>query len=1244
MIPIKLTITGFLSYHDTVELDFTLFDLACISGPNGAGKSSLLDAFTWALFGQARRRDESLINLHSTVAEVSLVFEYETNTYKVQRTLPKGKTTSLEFQIREPSNGKWKALTGATLRNTQELIEHTLRLDYETFVNASFFLQGKADQFTQQKPNDRKRILGSILGLEVWETYRQRVNERRKSVEIDITGLDGRTAEINAELSEEAVRIERLETLQSDLKHLAKACKAQERLLEQARKVDATLAEQRKLVNMLGRQLESVRQRQSEFENRLVTRKQERENHTVIVSKAAEIETRYASWLAQRAELERWDEVATRFREHEAKRQAPRMEIETERARLTQEMEQLQLTQSQLQIQDGSLVELESQISIAQQGLDKAEQAISRRAALDADLQTARQKQADARAENPRLKAEMDQLKARIDQLSQTEGAACPLCGRSLETHDRLQLIEEIATQGREMGDRYRANQAFLKEADQKVSELETQIESLSKAESERLNLTQTIARLTEQIKSIQQKKVDWEGKGARRLTEVQKILNSETYAKEARLLLGSIDNELKAIGYDAAAHDACRKLELEARTAEGEFRALESARAALQPLDREITETQSQYESLHIEITQLQQEYDNSCANQAAAEAQAPNLEAVEREYNALLEQENSRRLEVGAAQQKVLVLKDLKIRLKDLTAQREDLARLVGQYKQLERAFGKDGVPALLIEQALPEIKSRANNLLDRLSEGNMSVRFVTQAQFKDKKREDLKETLDILISDGAGTRDYELYSGGEAFRVNFAIRLALSELLAKRAGARLQTLVIDEGFGSQDAMGRQHLIEAINQVKQDFAKVIVITHIDELKGGLSQSYRSGEDRTWQPGKGGISLPVLIVLSTMALGLGLYITWLVHGSSSLEIMVEAEPDQHMYHPAGEPPMISVIIPARNEARNIKRCVQALLLQTYPNIEVIVVDDRSSDETLNILEQLAEKDARLRIVHGTELPPGWAGKPHALVQGVAGAQGTWLCFMDADTFAEPGLISSTYRVALKQGADMFSILTEQELGSFWEKTILPLVFLGLSFGFPAKQVNDPEKPDAIANGQFILIRRFVYDQVGGHTAVKDRIDEDKAIATITKHAGYRLVLADGRKVAHTRMYTSLPEMWEGWTKNIYLGLQDRLWLLLFGAILGLVVSILLPIWLFGGLSWLASGGGVAAAVITVEASILWIYLIYKRLQACRAFRIAGGYALTFPLGALLFTAMMGTSAFNVISGRGVSWKGRQYR
>jgi chlorobactene glucosyltransferase len=385
-------------------------------------------------------------------------------------------------------------------------------------------------------------------------------------------------------------------------------------------------------------------------------------------------------------------------------------------------------------------------------------------------------------------------------------------------------------------------------------------------------------------------------------------------------------------------------------------------------------------------------------------------------------------------------------------------------------------------------------------------------------------------------------------------------------------------------------------------------------------------------------------ILLSTLAMLLGLVITWLVHSRSSLDLVVDEQSIQDTPLSADAYPLISVIIPARNEGRNIRRSVRALLGQSYPNFELIVVDDRSTDDTILILSELSSRDARLHIIHGKEMPPGWAGKPHALVQGVAAAHGEWLCFMDADTFAGLNLLWSSYHMAVAQGADMFSILTKQELGSFWERTILPLVFLGLSFGFPAQHVNDPAKPDAIANGQFILIRRSVYDRVGGHAAVKDRIDEDKAIAVVVKRSGHRLVIADGRQVASTRMYTTLAEMWEGWTKNIYLGLQDRLWLLLFGAFLGLVVSIMLPLWLFGGLVWLVLGGGLVAFVVAIEAAILWVYLLLKRTQACWAFEIPSGYAFTFPLGALVFTLMMFVSAYNVISGRGVSWKGRRYR
>ena len=230
--------------------------------------------------------------------------------------------------------------------------------------------------------------------------------------------------------------------------------------------------------------------------------------------------------------------------------------------------------------------------------------------------------------------------------------------------------------------------------------------------------------------------------------------------------------------------------------------------------------------------MEQQETEYKTAKANLELAQTRAPDLDEAERTLFAMQERENNLHQEVGAARQKVSVLEDLLARKAEFRSMHEELSFQIGQHKTLERAFGKDGIPALLIEQVLPEIEAKANELLDRLSNGQMSVRFITQAEYRDRKREDLKETLDIQISDSAGVRDYEMYSGGEAFRVNFAIRLALSEVLAQRKGARLQTLVIDEGFGSQDIQGRQRLIEAINLVKGDFAKILVITHLDELK----------------------------------------------------------------------------------------------------------------------------------------------------------------------------------------------------------------------------------------------------------------------------------------------------------------------------------------------------------------------------------------------------------------------------
>jgi exonuclease SbcC len=838
MIPIKLSISGFLSYRDPVEIDFTGFDLACISGQNGAGKSSLLDAITWALFGQARKRDDSLIHSHPEVkaAEVSFQFEYEGGTYRVQRSLPRGKGTLLEFHIlQHGENGQrpvWKPLTERTVRETQTSLEKTLRMDYETFTNASFFLQGKADQFTQQRPGDRKRILGSLLGLEVWEQYREKAAERRKDLETQTNNLDGRLKEISAELSEEDARKAHLNDLQTHLEQLAKGRLAQETVLETIRKVAATLAEQLRLVETLTRQAEAAMQRLQDVELRLAAREAEKAAFTTLIARQDEIRSAYADWQQKRAELEEWNATAERFREQEKRRQEPLDAINTTRARLQQELASLNERLSQIEVQRDSLPELRDHLATAHEQLADIERRLAERSRLEEELRELQQRLAEARSENQRLKDAMDELKGRIDQLGQVEEALCPLCGQPLSPSDRQSLISSLTTQGKEMGDKYRENRGLLEQADELLREKKEQIQVLAQAEKELREQTRSVEKLLAGVQQVEINLVDWETKSAPRLAELTKLLAKESFCQPERKRLAEIDRELKEIGYDAAAHDAVRQSELQGRASETELRDLEKAQAALAGLEREIAELGEQGAQLRQEAQRQQEEQQAAEAAWKTAEAQAPDVYAAERDLFALQEQENTLRLEVGAARQKVLVLDDLKLRRKSLEAERDIISSRVAQYKQLERAFSKDGVPAVLIEQALPQIEEKANTILDRLSGGNMAVRFVTQAAYKDKHRDDLRETLDISISDGSGVRDYEMFSGGEAFRVNFAIRLALSEVLAQRAGARLRMLVIDEGFGSQDTQGRQRLVEAINLVKDDFAKILVITHIDELK----------------------------------------------------------------------------------------------------------------------------------------------------------------------------------------------------------------------------------------------------------------------------------------------------------------------------------------------------------------------------------------------------------------------------
>ena len=838
MIPISLTMEGFLSYQEPVDIDFTGFELACVTGENGAGKSSLLDGITWALFGRARKHDESIINLNSTQATVSLIFRYEGNQYKVTRTNPRGNTSQLDLYIRDDSNGKanWNTLTERTLRETDQKIVEILHLDYESFVNASFFLQGEADQFTQQTPASRKRILSKILGLEIWDEYRSRAVNSRRKVEGELARLEGRITELLAELDEEQDRKSQLQSLESKLTAAAQEREKAAGNLEGMQAVLASLQEQDRLVDTAAKELRELENQVSQIKEKLTRRVSEKDTYQGILDQADEIQESYLAWEKAQASLAEWEGIAEKFRESEIKRQEPLMQIAAEKARMLEQVTALESRREDLEDDLRRIPGLEEKLAGIQEKTSQAEDEIKNRDDKKEELDIARQRQADARAENPRLYKEMKVLEKRINELDETEGADCPLCGQELPEQERLALIQTLKEDGKELGDRYRENQSTLKEADQVVKDLQKEITALSLAETNLRTLQAEADKINNQLQVIEADQKSWQGTHEKSLAKLQQDLQDEIYAPEARQALELINAELKEIGYDAAEHDRIRDLSSQGVAIQEKKAELDRAEAALKPLNREIKD-------LEVRIAEAEDAHQSresalTASRQSLAEARvnAPDTQEAERNLLKLKEKENILQREVGAAQQKVAVLEDQKERRGELERSRDELTGLVKVYRQLEGAFGKDGVPALLIEQALPQIESRANQILERLSGGNMSVRFITQREYKASGREDKKETLEIQIQDQSGVRDYEMYSGGESFRIDFAIRLALSHILAQRAGARLQTLVIDEGFGSQDALGRQRLIEAINLVKDDFEKILVITHLDEIKDSFS------------------------------------------------------------------------------------------------------------------------------------------------------------------------------------------------------------------------------------------------------------------------------------------------------------------------------------------------------------------------------------------------------------------------
>lgn len=976
MIPLKLELSHFLSYRETAVLDFNTLHLACISGANGAGKSSILDGITWALFGQARsKNDDDLVNrlsaLDGKTAEVKLTFRLENSVYRVIRRKTSKKAMGLEFQVAteaEWQNGRWKPLSEGKMRETQAAIETLLRMSYDTFINASFLLQGKADEFTTKTPNRRKEILADLLGVSQWDVYKEAATERRKLEEGRRDLLDAQLGEIEREAAEEPERQRVLLAAQGEQAVVQERLNDKERLLEQLRRAETAVSQQREMVKTIAATLSRAQRDLAALQKTRQTRQQERDSYQTILDQITKITADYAAWQEAERVLQEWQTKADAHNQlQQAKRphelvvtqertslQSRQRELQTQAekvaaaaaektslnqqrtntqdaltrlagqlAELAQQEEALHAARAVLQQLEGDrglwqkeLTQLAGRAKQVQQVRDEKtavsknhQEAARMHTQLTAELAALSEKNqryplalADLnglQAAQPRLKEQMDKIKERQTRLEGETGSECPLCGQPLTESHRQGILADLQTEGTQLGDQFRANKKQIETLTAEVAALDNALKQSPRLERDQQAQTQRLAKAEARLAEIEQVIAEWESTGQPRLAELEKWLKDDSavsaqkqqvaaletavqakpklekeqqtaqrqlattearlhevgkleaeweasskaaaadvahklatndYAREAQATLAALDEQIAQVGYDAAAHTAARQTHAALAQAQPRYQSLKQAEAAVKPLDTALADLAAQLTAQEQAVAETTAQHQTAVSQLETLAAGTGELRVVEDEVFRLREEVLVANRRVGAAQQKLDILADLRQRKVKLEEEKTAVSLRIQRFKLLEKACGRDGVQALLIEQALPEIEERANELLHRLTGGEMRVSFDTQKQLK--SRDALAETLDIRIVDGAGERPYDNYSGGEQFRVNFAIRLALSQLLAKRAGARLQTLVIDEGFGSQDPSGRQRLIEAINTIQDDFARILVITHIDELR----------------------------------------------------------------------------------------------------------------------------------------------------------------------------------------------------------------------------------------------------------------------------------------------------------------------------------------------------------------------------------------------------------------------------
>ena len=834
MIPIRLSVRNFLCYRDDVPpLDLRGIHVACLCGANGHGKSALLDAMTWCLWGQARtgtQNHNDLIAYGESECRVELDFlarGQEHRAIRRRRSAGQGRTEVDLFILDDA--GQPRSISGNSVRETNGKIQSLIGMDYTTFVNTAFLLQGRSDEFTRKTPAERKAVLSSVLDLGLYETLQVSAAGRRDHWQSEVVRTEGALAQNRNLLEAIPDPAQELQAIESRLRRLGEEIEATSANAERLRDAVAVLRQKQAEAATAGHRIEALRTDIKHSETAAAAMVRRIEEAQALEERSAEISAGVGELEATQAEMERLQASRAEYDRLRSRRSELQAAIDETRAQLSAEATQLRHHLDDVlrpaAVRAGDLTQEFEALAEAESTL------AADRSALESELTESGDLQRDitlAGADLERCIAEGKDLRAKQREMQSADGV-CPLCRTPLsvdacgdisawyeaEIQSKLTRHDEIKRSMTDLSARLENLQAGIAHRDASLAQRQQRLQQQrGRLEQERRQCDEAARQLATSLP---------------RLDQLQKALSEDNFATEHRADLAKVELAVNELGYDEP--------DLEEATAKArslqhwdlELRRLQDSRTRRPEDEASLAQTRNQLNRLNEELQCVQTVLDDARLaiaglpekEREAAEADQA-VAALLTDRDALVARQG--RLQ-GDAERRVSYLEEIDA----LEGRRSSSNAEQSIYSDLHNAFGRGGVPAMLIDAAVPRIEAEANLLLGRMTDSRLAVKLETQ---RVRQSGNVAETLDILVSDELGSRSYDLFSGGEAFRINLALRIALSKVLAQRMGLPLPTLFIDEGFGTQDAAGRERIVDAIASIQDDFEKIIVITHLDELK----------------------------------------------------------------------------------------------------------------------------------------------------------------------------------------------------------------------------------------------------------------------------------------------------------------------------------------------------------------------------------------------------------------------------